>query len=60
MGASRNELRARTFRLLHDSLVPLGFLALDPKDSLQESPVKSCYKEIDKSAGLFQKVREQS
>lgn len=58
LGASRNELRARTFRLFHDSLVPLGFLALDSKDSLLESPVKNCYKEIDKSAGLFQKVRE--
>jgi chemotaxis protein methyltransferase CheR len=58
LGACKNELRARTLRLFHDSLVPLGFLALDPKDILQESPVKNSYREIDKSAGLFQKVRE--
>jgi len=58
LGVYQGELRVRTLQLFHDSLVPFGFLALDPKDSLQESPLKNCYKELDRSTGLFQKIRE--
>jgi chemotaxis protein methyltransferase CheR len=52
------DLRSRTYRLLHESMVSLGFLALGPKDDLGSSPMKECYKEVDRSANLFQKVRE--
>ncbi len=52
------DLKARTYRLLHDSLIPLGFLALGPGDSLKESPVADCYREISRPGRLFQKVRE--
>lgn len=53
-----DDLRSRTFRLLHESMISLGFLALGPKDDLGASPVKDCYKEVDRSVNLFQKVRE--
>ena len=52
------DLRAKTYRLLHDSTVSLGFLALGPKDDFGASPVKDCYKDVDRSVNLFQKVRE--
>jgi chemotaxis protein methyltransferase CheR len=53
------DLRERTYRLLHQSLVPLGFLALGPKDDLKSSGVKEDYKEVDAAVNLFQKVRGQ-
>ena len=53
-----DELRTRALRLLHDSLVTLGFLALGPKDDLSKSPLKDCYKEVDRAARLYQKIRE--
>jgi len=55
-GPFREELRAKAFRLLHDSLIPLGFLALGPGDVMRESPVREQYKEISRAAGIFQKV----
>lgn len=58
LDAYSEDLRLRTYRLLHQSLVSLGFLALGPKASLESSPLRACYKEIDRVEGLFQKVRE--
>jgi chemotaxis protein methyltransferase CheR len=52
------ELSVRTYRLLHSSLIPLGFLALGPKDNFQESPLRTLYKEVDWAARLYQKIRE--
>lgn len=53
-----DDLRTRTYRLLHESMVSLGFLALGPKDDLASSPVRDCYKDVERSVNLFQKVRE--
>jgi chemotaxis protein methyltransferase CheR len=52
------ELRAKAYRLLHESTISLGFLGLGPKDDLAASPLKECYKDVDRSVNLFQKVRE--
>ena len=55
-GPFNHELRARAFRLLHDSLIPLGFLALGSGDVLQESPYRDRYKEVSRAAGIYQKL----
>jgi len=55
-GPFREELRARAFRLLHESLIPLGFLALGPGDVIRESPYREQYKEVSRAAGIFQKL----
>jgi chemotaxis protein methyltransferase CheR len=52
------ELRDRLYRLLHASLVPLGFLALGPKDDLAASPVADRYRAVDRAANLHQKMRD--
>jgi chemotaxis protein methyltransferase CheR len=52
------ELRGKTCRLLHESLIPLGFLALGPRGALEESPFREAYRELDRAAGLYQKIRE--
>lgn len=54
------DLRARTYGLLHESTISLGFLALGPRDELKETPLKDCYKVVDAAAHLLQKVREQA
>lgn len=50
-------LRERTLRLLHESLLPLGFLALRPRDTLRGTPLEGLYASVDRSAGLHQKVK---
>lgn len=50
-------LRERTLRLLHESLLPLGFLALRPRDSLRGTPLEGRYSPVDRAAGLLQKVK---
>jgi len=52
------DLRKRTLDLLHQSLIPLGFLALGPGESMGDTPLGSCYQEVDGAVRLFQKVRE--
>jgi chemotaxis protein methyltransferase CheR len=55
-GPFRGELRARAFELLHESLIPLGFLALGPGDFHHELPHRDRYREISRSAGIYQKL----
>lgn len=50
-------LRDRTLRLLHDSLLPLGFLALRPRESLRGTPLDGRYEAVDRAAGILQKVK---
>jgi len=50
-------LRERTLRLLHESLLPLGFLALRPRDSLRGTPLEGLYASVDRATGLLQKVK---
>jgi chemotaxis protein methyltransferase CheR len=52
------DLRDRACRLLHESLVRLGFLGLAPGDDLRASVLQGSYREVDRAAGLYQKVRE--
>jgi chemotaxis protein methyltransferase CheR len=56
LGAFDAPLRERTYRFLHESLVPLGFLALGPGDDLRRSPVAERYRDVDKGARLYQKM----
>ena len=50
-------LRARTLELFHESLLPLGFLAVRPRESLRGTPLEGRYQAVDASAGLLQKVK---
>lgn len=56
LGTFDAPLRERTYRFLHDSLVPLGFLALGSGDDLRGSPVADRYREVDKAGRLYQKM----
>jgi chemotaxis protein methyltransferase CheR len=55
-GPFRQEMRERAFRLIHESLIPLGFLALGAGEVIQESPYRDRYKEVSRAAGIFQKL----
>ncbi|HEX7896543.1 MAG TPA: CheR family methyltransferase [Planctomycetota bacterium] len=58
LSAFDDPLRERSYRFLHESLVPLGFLALGPGDDLRRSPVAARYREVDRTARLYQKMRD--
>lgn len=51
-------LRARVYRLIHESLVRLGFLMIGAGESLEGSPYARCYEAVDPGAGLYQKMAE--
>ncbi|MFN8656655.1 MAG: protein-glutamate O-methyltransferase CheR [Candidatus Obscuribacterales bacterium] len=50
------ELRDRVLTLLHESLVPLGFLALGTKESLRYTANESCYELIGEAEKIYRKV----
>jgi chemotaxis protein methyltransferase CheR len=58
LGAFNGPLKERTYRFLDESLVPLGFLALGPSDDIRHSPLWGRYREVDKPARLYQKLKE--
>jgi chemotaxis protein methyltransferase CheR len=58
LGTYNGALKGRAFRLLHESLVTLGFLALGPRDDLAGSPHAAAYKAVDRKARIYQKMRE--
>ena len=58
LGAFNDPLRERTLRFLDQSLIPLGFLALGPEDEIGGSPLDGRYREVDRSARLYQKVKD--
>jgi chemotaxis protein methyltransferase CheR len=58
MGGFSEELRKRSYRLLHESLIPLGFLALGRKGDLERSPHRDAYRAVDREAGIYQKIAE--
>jgi len=58
LGPFDGELRKKTYGLLHESLITLGFLAVGSAEGVKDSPFRECYREIDKAAGIYQKVRE--
>lgn len=51
-------LRARGIRLIHDSLIRLGFLVLGPGGSLEGTPHGGCYRAVDRGSGLYQKMAD--
>lgn len=50
-------LQERVHRLLHDSLAPGGFLGLGRSESLQFTPLESCYEAVDRIEKWYRKVR---
>jgi chemotaxis protein methyltransferase CheR len=51
------QLQSRVHRLFYESLVRLGFLALGASDTLRHSPHEGCFEEVDRSLGLYRRVR---
>ncbi len=51
------ELQDRVVHLFHDSLPPLGFLALGHKESLRFSTAESYFESTDKDEKIFRKIR---
>lgn len=49
-------LQERVHRLMYDSLVRLGLLALGRKESIRFTPFEHCYEEIDRNERLYRKV----
>jgi chemotaxis protein methyltransferase CheR len=49
-------LQDRTHRLLYQSLVRLGILALGRKESLRFSPHEAAYSEMDQAQRLFRRM----
>jgi chemotaxis protein methyltransferase CheR len=58
LGAFDGPLRERITRFLHESLVPLGFLALGPGDDFRGSALAARYREVDRPARLYQKLKD--
>jgi chemotaxis protein methyltransferase CheR len=58
LGTFNDPLRERTLRFLDQSLIPLGFLALGPGDELRGSVLEPRYREVDRSARLYQKLKD--
>lgn len=52
-----DKLQERVYRLMHDSLVTLGFLGLGSKESIRFSPYEDHYEELDPGRKLYRKVR---
>jgi len=52
------QLRERSLRLVHESLVRFGFLLLGPEESPKGTPYAESYRPVVRSAGLYQKVAE--
>jgi chemotaxis protein methyltransferase CheR len=50
------ELQDRVFGLFHDSLSPLGYLALGSRESLLFSKYQSYYKVVDKVNKIYRKI----
>lgn len=50
-------LQERVHRLLYDSLTPDGLLVLGRQESLQLSPLESCYQALDSREKIYQRVR---
>ena len=51
------ELQERVLKLLRESLVVLGFLALGSKESMRTSPQRNRYEEVDATHKLYRRVR---
>jgi chemotaxis protein methyltransferase CheR len=51
-------LKARVMRLIHESLVRLGFLVLGVGGTLDGTPHGGCYRAVDRGSGLYQKMVE--
>lgn len=51
-------LRTRVVRLIHESLVRLGFLVLGPGGSLDGTAHGGRYRAVDRGAGLYQKMAD--
>lgn len=58
LGTFDGPLRERTYKFLDASLVPLGFLALGPGDEIRESSLSGRYREVDRPARLYQKLKD--
>lgn len=58
LGAFNDPLRERTLRFLDQSLIPLGFLALGAGDEIRGTPLEARYREVDRPARLYQKVKD--
>jgi chemotaxis protein methyltransferase CheR len=50
------EMRGRSLRLFHESLIRFGFLLLGSGESLDGLPHSRGYRELDRRTGLYQKV----
>ena len=51
------ELRDRVLGLLHESLVPLGILALGIRESLQFTPYADRFEPVDEALRIYRRVR---
>jgi chemotaxis protein methyltransferase CheR len=51
-------LRTRVVRLIHESLVRLGFLVLGAGGSLEGTGFGACYRAVDRGSGLYQKMSD--
>lgn len=58
MKGFNDTLRSRVHRLMHESLVRLGFLALGAGETLDGSPHGDRYKAVERAAGLYQKMSD--
>lgn len=51
------EQRIKVFKLLYDSLAPLGFLCLGTRETLRYSGIEDFFRVIDSSLNIYQKIR---
>lgn len=50
------DLQKRVLKLLYDSLCPLGFLCLGPRETLRGEEIGAHFRVIDKSENIYQKI----
>jgi chemotaxis protein methyltransferase CheR len=53
----RESLQARAHRLLYDSLVRGGFLALGKRESLLSCPERDHYEQVREGVNVYRKTR---